>query len=106
MVPACCSPMRVWTAYWPVQKIARRTRPTTRASTLDDRLTANARPLASRQDQQLQSHIHTSLAVGIGNGSLNAGAGSYALYGAGLTGPTGGPETRPMNTAYYPRLHW
>jgi len=68
--------------------------------------TANARPLASRQDQQLQSHIHTSLAVGIGNGSLNAGAGSYALYGAGLTGPIGGPETRPMNTAYYPRLHW
>lgn len=71
----------------------------------DVRLTANARALATRQAQQVQSHLHTSLAVGVGDGSLGPGQSSYALYGSGTTGLSGGTETRPVNTAYLPRIH-
>lgn len=72
----------------------------------DVRLTANARALASRQVQQVQSHQHGSLSIGFGNGSLGPGETSYALYGAGgATGFAGGTETRPMNVAYHPRIH-
>ncbi|MFY2852310.1 phage tail protein, partial [Achromobacter xylosoxidans] len=42
--------------------------------------TANARVLATRQAQQIQSHLHASLAVGVGDGSLGPGQSSYALY--------------------------
>ncbi|MFY3317957.1 phage tail protein, partial [Achromobacter ruhlandii] len=63
------------------------------------------RALATRQAQQVQSHLHTSLAVGVGDGSLGPGQSSYALYGSGTTGLSGGTETRPVNTSYLPRIH-
>lgn len=87
------------------RNFARLTLLTIRESMPDVRLTANARTLATRQAQQVQSHLHTSLAVGVGEGSLGLGQSSYALYGSGTTGLSGGPETRPMNIAYHPRIH-
>ncbi|MBB1625695.1 hypothetical protein [Achromobacter sp. UMC71] len=72
--------------------------------------TANARAMASRQTGALQSHRHQLLGylmsanpAGGGVFGLNTGAGS----GASTTyiGDTGGAETRPVNTAYPPRIH-
>jgi len=61
--------------------------------------------MGTRQEQQFQYHLHANAAVGLANGSLNVGQSTYAQYGAGTTGPAGGTETRPTNTAYHPRIH-
>lgn len=68
--------------------------------------TANARTLGTKQAPQFQSHTHlvnaSSAATG-GNGS-----GGYMPYESGRGGsqyiaaPSGGPETRPTNTALHP----
>jgi hypothetical protein len=65
------------------------------------RATANARALASRQVDQFRSHIHggtTHSAQGASGGNLLTGA-------SGQTTTAGGTETRPVNTAYLPRIH-
>ena len=75
-----------------------------------DRVTANARTLASRQAGALQSHRHLLLGylmsanpAGGGVFGLNTGAGSGSS--ATYIGDTGGQETRPVNTSYHPRIH-
>jgi hypothetical protein len=70
----------------------------------NDRLTANARALGVKQGMSIQSHSHTFM------GSVQAvGAGGYPVpYGGGAsnsTNATGSAETRPVNTAYIPRIH-
>ena len=75
----------------------------------DVRLTANARPLASRQADAFKSHDHpelgarydTSTTAGITT-ILHKGVETLGLIN---TGPAGGAETRPRNVAYHPRLH-
>lgn len=90
-------------------KPARATWLITPASMLDVRLTANARPLASRQADAFKSHDHpelgarydTSTTAGITT-ILHKGVETLGLIN---TGPAGGAETRPRNVAYHPRLH-
>lgn len=76
----------------------------------DVTLTANARALASRQAGALQAHRHqlfgylmSANPTGGGLFGLNTGAGSGAS--STYIGEAGGPETRPQNAAYHPRIH-
>ena len=67
--------------------------------------TANARALGSYQADEVRSHSH-DVSVGIiGNQGLY-GSGS-GVYGTNVIAsmPTGGAETRPVNTAFHPRIH-
>ncbi|WP_238892123.1 hypothetical protein [Achromobacter insuavis] len=77
---------------------------TIRASTLDVRLTANARALGSAQIDMFKAHSHTIPNQGAGatTASLTNGNGDSNTY---PTGTSGGAETRPVNTAYHPRIH-
>lgn len=72
------------------------------------RATANARALASRQAQAVQQHAH-GIGFRISPNRVEAVTGDQAwalLDGSGMaTGSAGGAETRPVNTAYHPRLH-
>ena len=74
----------------------------------DVRLTANARALATRQAQQVQSHSHALPNVPSLNGSGASWKSADVPYN-GLstqaTASSGGAETRPINTAYHPRIH-
>lgn len=72
--------------------------------------TANARALASRQAGALQAHRHllygylmSANPTGGGLFGLNTGSGSGTS--STYIGDTGGQETRPVNTAYCPRIH-
>ncbi|MFY1898010.1 phage tail protein, partial [Achromobacter xylosoxidans] len=63
-----------------------------------------------RQAGAFQSHRHQLLGflmsanpAGGGLYGLNTGAGSGSS--ATYIGDSGGPETRPMNIAYHPRIH-
>lgn len=72
--------------------------------------TANARALASRQAGGIQSHSHGQNAATLDrSGNANAAGGTVLAVrnlGEGLTTlAAGGSETRPLNTAYHPRLH-
>lgn len=89
---------------------ARATWPITLVFMLDVRLTANARALASRQAGALQAHRHllygylmSANPTGGGLFGLNTGSGSGTS--STYIGDTGGQETRPVNTAYCPRIH-
>lgn len=70
--------------------------------------TANARVMASRQAQAVQQHAH-GIGFRISPNRVEAVTGEQAwalLDGSGMTtAAAGGTETRPMNTAYHPRLH-
>lgn len=85
-------------------------------------LTANARLMGSRQTDGLRGHDHGTTvqrsrgAVGssmpvVNNGNnqlpFNAnGADTYYVITVGAsTLAAGGVETRPVNTAYHPRIH-
>ena len=64
--------------------------------------TANARTLGTRQFDAFKSHAHS------GGGSFTQGATGGATIIGGTNTPTGavgGTETRPVNTAYAPRIH-
>jgi hypothetical protein len=67
--------------------------------------TANARALGSKQAQQIQAHAHafnySNKAPISGNQAVLDGAGSLGFS----TTNAGGSETRPLNTAYFPRIH-
>lgn len=68
--------------------------------------TANARVLGSRQLDDLKSHYH--VVVGTIASAQGGFAGNPSGAGGVPTWPTtsaGGAETRPMNTAYAPRIH-
>ncbi|MFY1849012.1 hypothetical protein [Achromobacter dolens] len=70
--------------------------------------TANVRALASRQAQQLQSHSHALPNVPSLNGSGASWKSADVPYNGLSTQATasaGGAETRPINTAYHPRIH-
>jgi len=70
---------------------------------------ANARAMGSRQSDAFQEHTHHGKAIaGLTNG------GTYAVRAWDHPGgsanndvvaPNGGAETRPVNVAYYPRIH-
>lgn len=74
----------------------------------DVRLTANARALASRQAQAVQQHAH-GIGFRISPNRVDTVTGEKAwalLDGSGMTtAGAGGAETRPINTAYHPRIH-
>ena len=69
--------------------------------------TANARPLGSRQGDSIRSPynigrlLNNAYAWAAGS---NNGAGML-LANAGMDGVLAGPENRPTNAAYHPRLH-
>ncbi|MBN4679307.1 hypothetical protein HUS73_00890 [Pandoraea nosoerga] len=72
--------------------------------------TANARTLGSTQAHALASHSHPMPIPAYNSNQLfNPGANSTVYQGLGppnsATSATGGSETRPLNTAYAPRLH-
>lgn len=72
--------------------------------------TANARALATRQLGAFQSHSHAQNSETLDRtGNANAAGGTLLAVrnvGNGLvTLASGGAETRPVNTAYYPRIH-
>lgn len=66
--------------------------------------TANARALGSAQIDMFKAHSHTipNQGAGAGTASLTNGNGDSNTY---PTGTRGGAETRPVNTAYHPRIH-
>lgn len=69
--------------------------------------TSAARGLGSTQGQQIQSHQHS---VGITPTATTPASGGIAnqvtaFSTAMLSGATGGAETRPVNTAFAPRIH-
>ena len=70
--------------------------------------TANARALGTLQAQGLQQHIH-NITKRISPNRVEAVTGTQAwalLDGSGMTTDVaGGPETRPVNAAYCPRIH-
>lgn len=82
----------------------------TRESMSDVRLTANARPMASRQAGDFASHTHTLINgtwdtfSGLSNLVSNGVGSSGYVVGRGTTA-AGGKETRPVNVAFYPRIH-
>lgn len=82
----------------------RSTRLTILVSTLDVRLTANARAMGSAQIDMFKAHSHTIPNQGSGatSASLTNGSGDSNTY---PTGTRGGAETRPVNTAYHARIH-
>jgi hypothetical protein len=62
----------------------------------------NERTIGSQQADAFRSHTHT--------GGSTSPIGSYTEGGVNMgnyttTGATGGPETRPTNTAFKPRIH-
>lgn len=69
---------------------------------------ANARALASLQMQAIQQHSH-GISFRISDNRVEAVTGIQAwalLEGSGMTtNGAGGAETRPINTAYPPRIH-
>lgn len=84
----------------------------TQGSTHDVRLTANARAMGSVQTEsvntngnpfRLSNQTWAATGGGIGSAQIYAGV-SNSSYGSGAT-YLGGRETRPMNTAYHPRIH-
>lgn len=66
--------------------------------------TANARALGSVQIDMFKAHSHTipNQGAGAATASLTNGNGDSNTY---PTGTRGGAETRPVNTAYHPRIH-
>jgi len=89
-------------------KLARLTPPTIRASILDVVLTANARPMGSRQSGKFESHRHSFALTPGGWTGGGGGSNGFMVMGAGSGGvvdPTGGSETRPINVAFPPRIH-
>ncbi|MGE8690958.1 MAG: hypothetical protein ACN6PJ_27695 [Achromobacter sp.] len=77
---------------------------------LDVPFTANARALGGRQLDQIKSHRHAlngylmaSPASGGGLFGLNTGVNS--VQATTYIEQFGGAETRPVNTAYHPRIH-
>lgn len=66
--------------------------------------TANARALGSAQIDMFKAHSHTipNQGAGAATASLTNGNGDSNTY---PTGTRGGAETRPVNTAYHPRIH-
>lgn len=72
------------------------------------RATANARALGSRQADQLRSHAHGLPNLPSLNGSGSSWKSADVPYNgtaAQTTASAGGNETRPVNTAYHPRIH-
>ena len=73
----------------------------------DVRFTANARVLGSRQGDAVRAPYNIGRLLGNSYawaaGSSN-GAGML-LANAGMDGVLAGPENRPMNAAYHPRIH-
>lgn len=71
--------------------------------------TANVRALGSMQNHQFQDHSHFSTGAGwknsSGNGSGGFGVGSGNAGEYTVISGNHGVETRPLNTAMYPRLH-
>ena len=105
---------------WP-WKLAPVTPPTLRASTPSVHVTANARTLGSRQAQGVQS-LPVRVYAGAGSGQVAAlsrtplvQAGlAAAVYHGDVFDPTlmtgrgsvgTGVDTRPVNSAYHPRIH-
>lgn len=94
----------------------------TQGSTHDVRLTANARTLAGRQTDSLRGHAHGTLVqrsvgapgstmpvVNDGNNQVpfnaNGSDSRYTITSGAQSLNVGGAETRPLNTAYHPRIH-
>ncbi|CUK16363.1 hypothetical protein [Achromobacter ruhlandii] len=86
------------------------------------RPTANARALANRQADSLRSHAHGTLVqrsggapgsampvVNDGNNQVpfnaNGSDSRYTITSGAQTLTAGGSDTRPVNTAYAPRIH-
>ncbi|WP_353191952.1 phage tail protein [Pandoraea pnomenusa] len=69
--------------------------------------TANARTLGTRQTGQIQAHDHQYLTSNTNTSGLAKAAVRANTDGAAdlRTESAGGSETRPINTAYAPRLH-
>ncbi|MCI3205834.1 MULTISPECIES: phage tail protein [Pandoraea] len=75
--------------------------------------TANARTLGSGQVDQLRSHRHATLGTPPGSISQSGsraylpatGSSGVGPFSGGDTTESGGTETRPINTAYAPRIH-
>ena len=69
--------------------------------------TANARTLGTRQGDSVRSPYNIGRLLGNSYawaaGSAN-GAGML-LANAGMDGVLAGPENRPLNVAYHPRIH-
>lgn len=63
-------------------------------------LTIIGRKLGSAEIGTIESHVHTALSISGSDGHNDNG---YPVYKSGRngTGPTGGPETRGRNIAYY-----
>ena len=75
--------------------------------------TANARTLGSRQGSANLAHTHLLNSASIGAttpagtyiGQRDWPAGGTGQYTNAVSASSGGAESRPTNTAYYPRLH-
>lgn len=72
--------------------------------------TANARALGSKQGGAIQSHRHPlygylMVANGTGGGLFGLNTGSGSTTSTSYIGDAGGAETRPVNAAYFPRVH-
>jgi len=89
---------------------------------LDASFTANARVLGSRQMDAFKSHAHATLVqrsggasgspmpiLNDGNNQLafnaNGSDSRYVITSGTQTSVAGGSESRPLNTAYLPRIH-
>ncbi|CAE35583.1 hypothetical protein AZ22_3648 [Bordetella bronchiseptica 980-2] len=72
--------------------------------------TANARVLGGRQADQVKSHRHAlngylMAPTASGGGLFGPNTGSSSGQAANYIEFSGGAESRPINTAYHPRLH-
>ncbi|MCF7770444.1 phage tail protein [Achromobacter pulmonis] len=71
--------------------------------------TANARALGSEQGDSLRSHLHTlpnaTWDAFSGTSSMGSASGTSGTVIGRSTTSAGGAETRPVNTAYLPRIH-
>ena len=72
------------------------------------RPTANARVMGSRQGSKFEAHRHSFALTPGGWTGGGGGSNGFMVMGTGTGGvvdPAGGPETRPTNAAYHPRIH-
>lgn len=70
--------------------------------------TANARVMGSRQGSKFEAHRHSFALTPGGWTGGGGGSNGFMVMGTGTGGvvdPAGGPETRPTNAAYHPRIH-
>lgn len=76
-------------------------------------VTANARAMGSRQSEAVNTNANVlrqaaktwaSSGTGVGSSQIYLGESGIPTYGEGLAF-FGGKETRPINTAFHPRIH-